>query len=64
MLNLFFGVKISDAHCGMRAVRSDALPVLDLHSTGMEFASEMVFKAYRRGLTRERDPDRLLPARR
>jgi len=51
MLNLMFGVKVSDAHCGMRAVRKDALPALDLHSTGMEFASEMVFKAYRRGLT-------------
>jgi glycosyltransferase involved in cell wall biosynthesis len=50
LLNLLFGVKVSDAHCGMRAVRRDALPVLDLHSTGMEFASEMVFKAYRRGL--------------
>ena len=50
MLNLLFGVKVSDAHCGMRAVRRAALPVLDLHSTGMEFASEMVFKAYRRGL--------------
>jgi hypothetical protein len=35
----------------MRALRREALPVLDLHSTGMEFASEMVFKAYRRGLT-------------
>jgi glycosyltransferase involved in cell wall biosynthesis len=51
MLNLLFGVKVSDAHCGMRAIRRDALPALDLHSTGMEFASEMVFKAYRRGLT-------------
>jgi glycosyltransferase involved in cell wall biosynthesis len=51
MLNVLFGVKVSDAHCGMRAIRRDALPVLDLHSTGMEFASEMVFKAYRRGLT-------------
>jgi glycosyltransferase involved in cell wall biosynthesis len=51
MLNVLFGVKVSDAHCGMRAVRRDALPALDLHSTGMEFASEMVFKAYRRGLT-------------
>ena len=50
LLNLLFGVKISDAHCGMRAVRRDALPVLDLHSTGMEFASEMVFKAFRRRL--------------
>ncbi len=50
MLNLLFGVKISDAHCGMRAVRRDALATLDLHSTGMEFASEMVFKAFRRKL--------------
>jgi glycosyltransferase involved in cell wall biosynthesis len=50
MLNVLFGVKVSDAHCGMRALRRDALGVLDLHSTGMEFASEMVFKAYRRGL--------------
>jgi Glycosyl transferase family 2 len=51
MLNLLFGVKVSDAHCGMRAIRRDAATALDLHSTGMEFASEMVFKAYRRGLT-------------
>jgi hypothetical protein len=50
MLNVMFGVRVSDAHCGMRALRRDALVVLDLHSTGMEFASEMVFKAYRRGL--------------
>jgi glycosyltransferase involved in cell wall biosynthesis len=50
MLKLLFGVKVSDAFCGMRAIRRDALPVLDLHATGMEFALEMVFKAYRRGL--------------
>ena len=51
MLNLLFGVKVSDAHCGMRAISKEAATALDLHSTGMEFASEMVFKAYRRGLT-------------
>ena len=50
MLNVLFGVKVSDAHCGMRAIRRSTLPALDLHSTGMELASEMVFKAYRRGL--------------
>jgi glycosyltransferase involved in cell wall biosynthesis len=50
MLNVLFGVKVSDAHCGMRALRREALGTLDLHSTGMEFASEMVFKAYRRRL--------------
>src|SRR5206468_4257357 len=46
-----FGVRVSDAHCGMRALRRSALPALDLHSTGMEFASEMVFKAFRRNLS-------------
>jgi glycosyltransferase involved in cell wall biosynthesis len=50
MLNRLFGVRVSDAHCGMRAVRRTALAGLDLHSTGMEFASEMVFKASRRKL--------------
>jgi glycosyltransferase involved in cell wall biosynthesis len=50
MLNRLFGIKVSDAHCGMRAVRRTALRRLDLHSTGMEFASEMVFKAFRRKL--------------
>ena len=51
MLNRLFGVRVSDAHCGMRAVRRSALRRLDLHSTGMEFASEMVFKAFRRKLS-------------
>lgn len=51
LLNLLFGARVSDAHCGMRALRREALAVLDLHATGMELASEMVFKAFRRGLT-------------
>jgi glycosyltransferase involved in cell wall biosynthesis len=50
LLNRLFGIRVSDAHCGMRAVRHSALQKLDLHSTGMEFASEMVFKASRREL--------------
>jgi len=50
LLNRLFGIRVSDAHCGLRAVRRSALPVLDLHSSGMEFASEMVFKAFRRKL--------------
>jgi glycosyltransferase involved in cell wall biosynthesis len=50
MLNRMFGVRVSDAHCGMRAIRRSALESLDLHSKGMEFASEMVFKAHRRKL--------------
>jgi glycosyltransferase involved in cell wall biosynthesis len=45
LLNLFFGTGINDAHCGMRALRRDVLPRLDLRTTGMEFASEMVIRA-------------------
>src|SRR5690242_2525278 len=45
ILNLFFRTGISDAHCGMRALRRDVLPRLDLRTTGMEFASEMVIRA-------------------
>ncbi len=45
LLNLFFRTGISDAHCGMRALRRDVLPQLDLRTTGMEFASEMVIRA-------------------
>ncbi len=44
-LNLFFQTGVRDAHCGMRAVRRDVLPALDLRTTGMEFASEMVIRA-------------------
>jgi glycosyltransferase involved in cell wall biosynthesis len=45
LLNFFFRTGISDAHCGMRALRKDVLPRLDLRTTGMEFASEMVIRA-------------------
>ena len=45
VLNVFFRTGVSDAHCGMRALRRDVLPRLDLRTTGMEFASEMVIRA-------------------
>jgi glycosyltransferase involved in cell wall biosynthesis len=45
LLNLFFRTGVNDAHCGMRALRSDVLARLDLRTTGMEFASEMVIRA-------------------
>ncbi len=45
LLNLFFRTGVNDAHCGMRALRRDVLPRLDLRTTGMEFASEMVIRA-------------------
>ncbi|MGN6372008.1 MAG: glycosyltransferase family 2 protein [Solirubrobacteraceae bacterium] len=45
LLNLFFRTGVKDAHCGMRALRRDVLERLDLRTTGMEFASEMVIRA-------------------
>ena len=50
LLNLLFRTNVKDVHCGMRALRRDVLPTLDLHSTGMEFASEMVIRAARANL--------------
>ncbi|CAA9518853.1 MAG: dolichol-p-glucose synthetase, (glycosyltransferase) [uncultured Solirubrobacteraceae bacterium] len=50
ILNLFFRTGIRDAHCGMRALRRDVLPRLDLRTTGMEFASEMVIRAGKENL--------------
>jgi len=50
ILNLFFRTGISDAHCGMRALRRDVLDRLDLRTTGMEFASEMVIRAGKENL--------------
>jgi hypothetical protein len=49
-LNLLFRTPVRDVHCGMRAVRRDVLPLLDLRTTGMEFASEMVIRASREHL--------------
>jgi glycosyltransferase involved in cell wall biosynthesis len=50
VLNLFFRTGVNDAHCGMRALRREVLPALELRSTGMEFASEMVIRASKANL--------------
>ena len=42
---LFFGSKIGDFHCGLRAFRKESILRLGLQTGGMEFASEMVVKA-------------------
>ena len=64
VLNVFFRTGVSDAHCGMRALRRDVLPRLDLRTTGMEFASEMVIRAVEGEARHPRVPDRVPPARR
>ncbi|HEU5397460.1 MAG TPA: glycosyltransferase family 2 protein [Verrucomicrobiae bacterium] len=42
---LFFKCPAHDFHCGLRGFTRDAFEKLDLQTTGMEFASEMVIKA-------------------
>lgn len=42
---LFFPSAIGDFHCGLRGYHREAIQKLDLQTTGMEYASEMVVKA-------------------
>lgn len=42
---MFFSVDIGDFHCGLRGFRRDKIRALQLQTTGMEFASEMVVRS-------------------
>ena len=42
---VFFRAKIGDFHCGLRGFRRDAILGLNLRTSGMELASEMVVRA-------------------
>lgn len=63
-LNRLFGLRITDVNCGMRAIARDKFAALDLRSTGMEFASEMLIKAAVAELRIEEVPVTLHPDRR
>jgi glycosyltransferase involved in cell wall biosynthesis len=56
---LFFRSPIRDFHCGMRGFKRQAILDLDLRTTGMEFASEMVAKASLRSLRVTEVPTKL-----
>ena len=58
---LFFRVPVSDFHCGIRGFRRIAVERLDLKTTGMEFASEMLVKASLFGLKIAEIPVTLRP---
>ena len=47
---LFFKTPIHDFHCGMRGFSAESYRKMDLKTTGMEFASEMVMKATIKGM--------------
>jgi hypothetical protein len=47
---ILFGCPAGDFHCGMRGFSKAALERMDLRTTGMEFASEMVIRATLMGM--------------
>lgn len=59
---LFFHSPSGDFHCGLRGFRKDAVIGLDLRTTGMEFASEMIVKATLHKLKITEVPTTLSPA--
>jgi glycosyltransferase involved in cell wall biosynthesis len=58
---LFFKSPCGDFHCGMRGFRRDSFLRMDIRSTGMEFASEMVVKASLLGMKVSEVPTTLSP---
>jgi len=59
--NLLFGCGLSDFHCGLRGFERQAILDLDLRTTGMEYASEMVIRSTLKGLSRTEVPITLYP---
>ena len=45
ILNVMYGTRFSDIHCGMRGITLDALKRINLVSQSWEYASEMVLKS-------------------
>src|ERR1700678_1411823 len=58
---IFFKIPVRDFHCGLRAFRRNSILALNLRTTGMEFASEMVVKSSLAGLRMTEVPTTLSP---
>jgi len=57
----FFRTPTGDIYCGLRGFDREAIQRLDLRSTGMEYACEMIIKATLRGLKIAEVPTTLSP---
>lgn len=62
MGNLFFKTNIGDFHCGLRGFSRDAYNKMNLSTTGMEFASEIVVKASMQNLKIIEVPTTVFPS--
>ncbi len=58
---LLFPSQLGDFHCGIRGFSKDAFLRMDLRTTGMEFASEMVIKATQMKMRMDEVPTTLSP---
>jgi hypothetical protein len=64
LLRMLFRTHIGDSHCGMRGFTKDVYRRMDLRTTGMEFASELVIKAAKLGARMAEIPITLWPDKR
>lgn len=64
LLNLFFRTGIGDSYCGMRGFSREMYDRLDVRSTGMEFAPELIIKASQLGARISEIPIYLWPDKR
>ena len=62
ILNLMYGTRYSDIHCGMRGITLDALKRIELVSQSWEYASEMVLKSVHLDLATSEVPVHFLKA--
>lgn len=60
--NLFFKTNIGDFHCGLRALTKTSFYKMNLATTGMEFASEMIVKAKLHNLSVIEVPTKVFPS--
>jgi glycosyltransferase involved in cell wall biosynthesis len=58
---IFFQAPCGDFHCGLRGFKKSAYQEMALHTTGMEFASEMIVKASLLGMRISEVPTTLSP---
>lgn len=61
---ILYGIPLGDFHCGMRAFTKEAFRRMNVRTTGMEFATEMVVCSAQAGMRIGEIPTRLYPDKR
>ncbi len=59
---IFFHSSVKDFHCGLRGFTKEAYKKMDMRSSGMEFASEMIAKASLKNMKIIEVPTKMFPA--